>query len=240
MTGWRFALSAGGSATSRVAVVFAIVCALLVAVAVGAPRREAARSCTSVEQQLRRRPSPCDDAAARARLVRRRTTSGTPVTLTGRYLADEQLLVRNRPLNGQPGFEVLVPLPDSTTATCSSSTAAGSRPATTQDAPDVGAGAPDGRGHGRRAPQAGRAGTRRADRRPPDDQIATIHLPTIAEARSTSRPTPARTGCSPARTRRRPTRPLPSVEARDRRGAAPVVRAPVDRVRASSPSSSSV
>ena len=32
-----------------------------------------------------------------------------PVSMTGRYLADETLLVRNRPLNGQPGFEVLVP-----------------------------------------------------------------------------------------------------------------------------------
>jgi cytochrome oxidase assembly protein ShyY1 len=33
-----------------------------------------------------------------------------PVQLTGRYLRSEQTLVRNRPLNGIPGFEVLVPL----------------------------------------------------------------------------------------------------------------------------------
>ena len=32
------------------------------------------------------------------------------VELTGSYLADAQMLVRNRPLNGQPGFEVLDPL----------------------------------------------------------------------------------------------------------------------------------
>ena len=32
-----------------------------------------------------------------------------PVTLEGRYLVDLQLLVRNRPQNGQPGFETLVP-----------------------------------------------------------------------------------------------------------------------------------
>ena len=32
------------------------------------------------------------------------------VELTGSYLADAQMLVRNRPLNGQPGFEVLYPL----------------------------------------------------------------------------------------------------------------------------------
>ncbi|MBN9607019.1 MAG: SURF1 family protein [Actinomycetales bacterium] len=33
-----------------------------------------------------------------------------PVTVEGRYLADETLLVRSRPFQGQPGFEVLVPL----------------------------------------------------------------------------------------------------------------------------------
>jgi cytochrome oxidase assembly protein ShyY1 len=33
-----------------------------------------------------------------------------PVALTGEYLADRQLLVRNRPRNSAPGFEVLVPL----------------------------------------------------------------------------------------------------------------------------------
>ena len=33
-----------------------------------------------------------------------------PVTLRGEYLADDQLLVRNRPRNGAAGYEVLVPL----------------------------------------------------------------------------------------------------------------------------------
>jgi len=33
-----------------------------------------------------------------------------PVTLEGRYVADEQLLVRTRPRGGQVGFNVLVPL----------------------------------------------------------------------------------------------------------------------------------
>ena len=32
------------------------------------------------------------------------------VTVSGRYLTDQQLLVRNRPLDGNPGFEVLDPL----------------------------------------------------------------------------------------------------------------------------------
>lgn len=34
----------------------------------------------------------------------------TPVVLEGEYLLDEQLLVRNRPLTGRPGFVVLTPL----------------------------------------------------------------------------------------------------------------------------------
>ncbi len=34
----------------------------------------------------------------------------TRVSATGEYLADEQLLVRNRPLDGTYGYEVLVPL----------------------------------------------------------------------------------------------------------------------------------
>ena len=32
------------------------------------------------------------------------------ITVTGTYLTDEQLLVRNRPRDGYPGFEILVPL----------------------------------------------------------------------------------------------------------------------------------
>lgn len=37
-------------------------------------------------------------------------TEWQPVTLTGTYDAAEQRVVRNRPLNGRPGYEVLVPL----------------------------------------------------------------------------------------------------------------------------------
>ena len=34
----------------------------------------------------------------------------TPVEITGTYLVDDQVLVRNRPYGGNPGFEVLTPL----------------------------------------------------------------------------------------------------------------------------------
>jgi cytochrome oxidase assembly protein ShyY1 len=39
-----------------------------------------------------------------------------PVTLSGRYLNDKMLLVRNRPQSGQPGFEQVIPF-DSTVGT---------------------------------------------------------------------------------------------------------------------------
>lgn len=38
-----------------------------------------------------------------------RANTWTPVSVTGEYLVEETLLVRNRPRDGQPGFEVLVP-----------------------------------------------------------------------------------------------------------------------------------
>lgn len=34
----------------------------------------------------------------------------TPITFTGTYDVDQQVVVRNRPFNGQPGYEVLTPL----------------------------------------------------------------------------------------------------------------------------------
>jgi cytochrome oxidase assembly protein ShyY1 len=39
-----------------------------------------------------------------------RTREWTPVRTTGVYVPDETLLVRNRPLDGRPGYHVLVPL----------------------------------------------------------------------------------------------------------------------------------
>lgn len=38
------------------------------------------------------------------------TREWTPVTFTGTYDVADQVIVRNRPLNGQPGYEVLTPL----------------------------------------------------------------------------------------------------------------------------------
>lgn len=53
-------------------------------------------------------PVPVTDVLTRQPVATER--QWTKVTATGEYLPDEQLLVRNRPLEGTYGYEVLVPL----------------------------------------------------------------------------------------------------------------------------------
>lgn len=102
----------------------------------------------------------------------------SPVVLEGEYLVESQVLVRNRPLNAQPGFEVLTPLLlDSGEVFIVDR---GWLPVgSAQDSPDV---VP--------APSEGRVtaivrlkpGEPTIDGRgAPDGQIATIHLPELAE-----------------------------------------------------------
>lgn len=101
-----------------------------------------------------------------------------PVELVGEYLVDEQLLVRNRPRAGRPGYEVLVPfrledgtvfvvdrgwLPDGATA----------------DGPDAVPAPPSGEVTviARLRPGEPEIPGRGA----PEGQLATIHLPSVAE-----------------------------------------------------------
>lgn len=104
----------------------------------------------------------------------------TPVLLEGEYLRDEEMLVRNRPYRGGPGFEVLTPLllDDGTVFVVNRGwVPTGSR----QDEPDFVAQAPEGRvsvvarlkgGEPTLPGRTARAGT---------NQIATIHLPEVQE-----------------------------------------------------------
>lgn len=105
---WRFVLSRRWAGYLALAVVFAVACVLL-------SRWQMAR---------------LDEAASTNRLVTRNWTADPmpldslldagqewddsleyrPVEITGVYDADLQTLVRNRPYNGNPGFEVLSPL----------------------------------------------------------------------------------------------------------------------------------
>ena len=61
-----------------------------------------------VEQNYDREPVPFDEAVPNANVFDPKT-EWLPVTLEGQYLADEQILARNRPHGGSSAFEVLVP-----------------------------------------------------------------------------------------------------------------------------------
>jgi cytochrome oxidase assembly protein ShyY1 len=105
---WRFALSRRWFGYLAMAVVFAAIC-------VGLSHWQVARlDETRTANQLISRNYNSTPAELSDELPT--LTSYSPrqewrqVTVTGRYLLDSQLLVRNRPLNGQPGFEVLDPL----------------------------------------------------------------------------------------------------------------------------------
>lgn len=108
LSGWRFVLTPRWLGYVAMAVVFAIACCML-----GAwqfqRRAEARAAIDVVEANYDESPKPVDEVLP--------TLDGyepsqqwTPVLLRGQYLEDEELLARNRPLGGQPGFEVLTPL----------------------------------------------------------------------------------------------------------------------------------
>jgi cytochrome oxidase assembly protein ShyY1 len=88
-------------------VVFAIACGLL-SWWQWARRADAVAEIQRVEVNYHATPKPLGDVLAG---VDDWTIDDewVPVELHGRYLTDDQLLVRNRPYNGASGFEVLVP-----------------------------------------------------------------------------------------------------------------------------------
>lgn len=108
MKNWRFVFSRRWFGYLAVAMVFAIVCVLLSNWQVARleeRRLENSLVLANYENEaiplrdVLDSPADWDDGV-----------EWTPVALTGTYLVDEQVLVRNRPRNGQPGFEVLTPL----------------------------------------------------------------------------------------------------------------------------------
>lgn len=102
----------------------------------------------------------------------------TPVEVAGEYLTDEQLLVRNRPFAGRPGFEVLTPLLlDSGEVLIINRgwVPTGEQ----QDSPDAVPEPPEGRVEVTARLKPGEPTI--AGRGAPEGQIATIHLPELAE-----------------------------------------------------------
>jgi cytochrome oxidase assembly protein ShyY1 len=142
-------------------------------------RAEARAAIDLVEANYERTPAPLTDVLDSLDDYEP-SQQWTPVLLRGTYLSDEEMLVRNRPLQGRPGFEVLTPLllEDGTVFVINRGwVPVGSA----QDAPDHVADAPTG---SVTVTARLRAGEPLLDgRRSPEgtNQIATIHLDEIAD-----------------------------------------------------------
>ncbi|MHA7189645.1 SURF1 family cytochrome oxidase biogenesis protein [Arthrobacter sp. MDT2-16] len=102
----------------------------------------------------------------------------TPVTFVGTYDVDHQVVVRNRPLNGQPGYEVLTPLKlDDGTAVVIDR---GWLPIGNAEAgrPDEIPAPPPGQVEVTARTKPGEPAVNRGA---PEGQVASIHLPALAE-----------------------------------------------------------
>ncbi len=108
MNGWRFALSRRWLGYLALTVAFATACALL-GMWQWSRNQERQAAIELVEQNYDARPVPLTEALDSLGAFDA-GQEWTPVQLTGTYVTEAQMLVRNRPFGGRPGFEVLVPL----------------------------------------------------------------------------------------------------------------------------------
>ncbi len=108
MKGWRFAFGRRWFGYLGVAIVFAVVCVGLSKWQVD--RTNEAKSANQlVDRNFNSTPRPLDEVLPGLHSFSAKQ-EWMQVSMSGTYLTDDQLLVRNRPMNGQPGFEVLTPL----------------------------------------------------------------------------------------------------------------------------------
>ncbi|MHB1171486.1 MAG: SURF1 family cytochrome oxidase biogenesis protein [Lacisediminihabitans sp.] len=108
MSGWRFAFSKRWAGYLAITIIFAIACAGL-AMWQLARRDKVLAEIALVQKNFDRTPAPVAEVLPTLGSYQA-NQEWTPVLLTGSYLVADQLLVRNRPFNGSPGFEVLTPL----------------------------------------------------------------------------------------------------------------------------------
>ena len=124
MSGWRFLLTSRWAGYLGLTIAFAVAC-----VALGnwqlARRAEAHAAVVKLDANYDSAPAPVATLLP-ALDAFEGSKEWSPARMRGTYLSHEQLLVRTRPLGGNPGFEVLVPLL-LRTARSSSWTAAGCR-----------------------------------------------------------------------------------------------------------------
>jgi len=105
---WRFVINRRWAGYLAVTVLFAIACGLLSNWQFHR-REEAVAEIDRITANWDRDPMPLEQVLPDLGAFEV-GQKWTPVTVRGRYLEDEQLLARNRPFNGRPGFEVLTPL----------------------------------------------------------------------------------------------------------------------------------
>lgn len=108
MTGWRFLLSRQWAGYLALTILFAVVCSGLGTWQL-ARRAEAQTEISRIDNNFDAEAVPVADALPELDSFDE-SQKWLPVELTGRYLLDEELLVRNRSYNINPGFEVLTPL----------------------------------------------------------------------------------------------------------------------------------
>jgi len=105
---WRFALTWHWVRYLVLAIVFALVCVGLCLWQLDR-RNTALEELARIDNNYSADPVPLGDALPELESFDI-DQKWTPVTMTGTYLTADQLLVRNRPYNSGPGFEVLTPL----------------------------------------------------------------------------------------------------------------------------------
>jgi len=176
VSNWSFAISRRWFGYLALVIVFAIVCCLLGWWQLNR-RAEARAEIDRVDGNYSNEPLPLGDVLADLDDFEI-DQKWTPVTMTGTYLSDEQLLVRNRPLNGNPGFEVLTPLQleDGTVFIVDRGWVA---PGSAQDSPDFIPDAPTGIVTVEARLKAGEPTL--PGRSAPSGQVATIELGQIAD-----------------------------------------------------------
>jgi len=176
VSAWSFALSKRWFGYLALTVVFAIVCCLLGFWQLSR-RADARAEIDRLDANYASEPVPLADVLETLDSFETHE-KWTPVEMTGTYLVDEQVLVRNRPFNGTPGFDVLVPLQLSDGSVFIVDRGWVAR-GSAQDSPDDIPEPPTGEVTVVARLKAGEPTI--IGRSAPAGQIATIHLPDLAE-----------------------------------------------------------
>ncbi len=176
MNGWAFAFSRRWAGYFAIATVFAIVCCLLGVWQLNR-RAEAWQEIERIDNNYSSLAAPLDTVLTSLDAFED-SQKWTPVLVTGRYLHDEQLLVRNRPYKGSPGFAVLTPLllDDGRVFIVDRGWVS---PGSAQDFPDFVPDAP--RGTVTVEARLKAAEPNLPGRSAPEGQVATVELPAIAK-----------------------------------------------------------